>query len=39
MNIVAQSGADLNPLTDLGRTHFQVWGKPNHLGGGSGAAR
>ena len=23
----------------LGRTHFQVWGKPNHLGGGSGVAR
>ena len=26
-------------LTALGRTHFQVWGKPNHLGGGSGVAR
>ena len=23
----------------LGRTHFHVVGKPNHLGGGSGVAR
>ena len=29
----------VKPLSDLGRTHFQVVGKPNHLGGGSGVAR
>ena len=29
----------INGVFWLGRTHFQVWGKPNHLGGGSGVAR
>ena len=28
----------LDQVDALARTHFQVWGKPNHLGGGSGAA-
>ncbi len=37
--MVTRCRAIVNRRTPLGRTHFQVWGKPNHLGGGSGVAR
>ena len=35
----AQPKVGTRELVELGRTHFQVWGKPNHLSGGSGVAR
>jgi len=37
--ILAPAAGPGNGWRQLVRTHFQVWGKPNHLGGGSGVAR